>query len=138
MKILVLCTGNSCRSHIAEAFLKSFDPELEVFSAGISPEKQIHPFALKVMDEAGISLEGHYTKNVDGFIEQDFNFLLTLCDRARENCPEFTGKIKKRIHIGIRNPTQAFGTEEEVLNEFRNARDIIKSSFYRFYLKNLK
>ncbi|MCF8369814.1 MAG: arsenate reductase ArsC [Bacteroidales bacterium] len=137
MKVLVLCTGNSCRSHMAEAFLRSFDQKLEVFSAGTLPEREIHPLADKVMSETGIPLNGHFPKNVDGFLHKDFDFLVTVCERARESCPEFKGSIKKQIHIGISDPVHFIGNEEETLKEFRKTRDIIKSSFYRFYLKNL-
>ena len=91
-KILILCTGNSCRSQMAEGFLKSFDPKLEVYSAGTKPSGQVHPKAVQVMQEAGISLSGNYPKSADRFIHQTFDYVITVCGHAQENCPVFTGK----------------------------------------------
>jgi arsenate reductase (thioredoxin) len=84
MRILILCTGNSCRSQMAEAFLRSFDPKLEVHSAGTAPAAQVHPKAIAVMKEVGIGLGGCYPKNVDEFTDQAFDYVVTVCDNARE------------------------------------------------------
>ncbi|MGK9369070.1 arsenate reductase ArsC [Melioribacter sp. Ez-97] len=133
-RILILCTGNSCRSQMAEGFLKSFDPELEVYSAGTNPSSQVHPNAVKVMKEAGIDLSHNYPKNVDEFINQSFDYVITVCDNAKETCPVFMGKVKHQLHIGFEDPAEATGTEEEILNTFRRIRDEIKRDFYQFYI----
>jgi len=140
MKILILCTGNSCRSQMAEGFLKSFDHYFEVFSAGTKPEKAVSPFAIKVMKEAGIDICLNYPKNVNSFVDDSFDYVITVCDNAKESCPLFTGNVKKRLHIGFEDPADAKGTEEEILKTYRRIRDEIKASFNNFYkeLKNGK
>ncbi len=138
MKILVLCTGNSCRSQMAEAFLKSFDKGLEVYSAGTKPADNVHPKAIQVMKEVGIDISTNKTKTVEQFLAQSFDYVITVCDNAKETCPFFTGKVEHRLHMGFEDPAEATGTEEEVLSVFRRIRDEIKSEFYKFYLENLK
>ncbi len=137
MKILILCTGNSCRSQMAEGFLKSFNPELEVYSAGTNPSEEVHPKAIKVMDEVGIDISGGYPKNVDQFLDQSFDYVITVCDNAKETCPVFIGNVKKQLHIGFEDPAEATGTDEEILNEFRKIRDEIKRDFLEFYKNKL-
>lgn len=134
MKILILCTGNSCRSQMAEGFLKSFDPNLEVHSAGTAPSDRVHPLAVKVMHEKGISLEGHSPKSVDQFLDQQFDYVITVCGGAEESCPAFTGAVKQRLHIGFEDPAEATGTEEEVQAVFRTIRDQIEERFRKFCL----
>jgi arsenate reductase len=134
MKILVLCTGNSCRSQMAEGFLKSFDNSFEVFSAGTKPEKALNPFAIKVMKEAGIDISFYYPKNVITFVNDSFDYVITVCNNAKESCPLFTGNVKNRLHIGFEDPADAKGTEEEVLKTYQRTRDEIKDEFYKFYL----
>jgi arsenate reductase (thioredoxin) len=134
MRILILCTGNSCRSQMAEAFLRSFDPKLEVFSAGTSPAARVHPKAIAVMNEVGIGLEDSHPKNVDEFIDQAFDYVITVCDHARETCPIFSGPVKHRMHIGFDDPAEASGTDEEVMAVFRRVRDEIRDRFKQFYL----
>jgi arsenate reductase len=136
-KILILCTGNSCRSQMAEGFLKSFDSELEVFSAGTKPSSQVHPKAIQVMSEIGIDLSKNYPKNSDQFIHDSFDYVITVCDNARESCPVFIGKVGQQLHIGFEDPAEAAGTDDEVLSVFRKVRDEIKNDFYEFYLKEL-
>jgi arsenate reductase len=136
-RVLILCTGNSCRSQIAEAFLKSFDSTLEVHSAGTKPTAQVHPKAIAVMKEVGIELRGK-PKSVDHFTSQLFDYVITVCDNAKETCPVFIGKVKHRLHIGFDDPAEATGTEEEVLAIFRRVRDEIRDQFHRFYLDHLK
>ena len=136
-KILILCTGNSCRSQMAEGFLKSFDDKLEVHSAGTSPGARVHPLAIKVMKESGIDLSDHYPKNADEFLNQSFDYVITVCDRARESCPLFTGKVGKQLHMGFEDPAEAEGTAEEILNVFRKIRDEIRKDFYAFYQNSL-
>lgn len=135
-KILILCTGNSCRSQMVEGFLKSFDQELEVFSAGTKPSFKVHPKAIKVMNEIGIDLSKNFPKMVDQFLNEPFDYVITVCDNAKETCPVFIGKVGKQLHIGFEDPAEATGTEEEILNTFRRIRDEIKTEFYQFY-KNL-
>ncbi len=131
-KILILCTGNSCRSQMAEGFLKSFDSQLEVYSAGTNPSKQIHPKAIQVMKEVGIDLSKNYPKTVDKFLNESFDFVITVCDNAKETCPVFIGKVGKQLHIGFEDPAEAVGTEEEIFNTFRRIRDEIKEEFKKF------
>jgi arsenate reductase (thioredoxin) len=137
MKILILCTGNSCRSQMAEGFLKSFDKKLEVYSAGTNPSNHVHPKAVLVMDEEGIDLSKNTTKNVDQFLNQSFDFVITVCDNAKETCPVFIGNVGKQVHIGFEDPAEVKGTEEEVLKVFRKVRDEIKKDFFEFYQNNL-
>lgn len=134
-KILILCTGNSCRSQMAEEFMKSFDPELEVYSAGTNPSKQVHPKAILVMKEVGIDLSKNYPKLVDQFITEPFDYVITVCDNAKETCPLFIGKVGKQLHIGFDDPAEATGTEEEILTEFRRIRDEIKNELQSFLKK---
>jgi len=133
MKILVLCTGNSCRSQMAEAFLRSFDPELEVYSAGTDPSAQVHPLAVQVMDEADIDISNHTPKSVDQFLDQRFDYVITVCDHARETCPVFTGQVEHRVHLGFEDPAEAAGSNEEKLAVFRRVRDKIREEFEKFY-----
>lgn len=137
-KILILCTGNSCRSQMAEGLLKSFDENLEIYSAGTNPSNQVHPKAVIVMKEIGIDLSENYPKKVDQFLNESFDYVITVCDNAKETCPVFFGKVKNQLHIGFEDPAEATGTEEEILGEFRRIRDEIKNDFYEFYLKEIK
>ncbi len=138
MRILILCTGNSCRSQMAEGFLKTFDSDLEVYSAGTNPSKQVHPKAIKVMKEAGIDLSKNVTKNVEQFLNKSFDYVITVCDNAKETCPVFLGKVGKQLHIGFEDPAEATGTEDEILSIFRKVRDEIKNEFYKFFKENLR
>lgn len=137
MKILILCTGNSCRSQMAEGFLKSFNPELEVVSAGTNPSSEVHPKAIEVMHESFIDISSNKPKNVEQFLDQAFDYVITVCGGANESCPAFTGDVKQRLHIGFDDPAEATGTEEEILSVFRRVRDEIKNDFFKFY-KSLK
>ncbi|MEG8945706.1 arsenate reductase ArsC [Rosettibacter firmus] len=137
-KILILCTGNSCRSQMAEGFLKSFDKNLEVYSAGTNPSNQVHPKAVQVMKEAGIDISKNYPKSVNQFLNESFDYVITVCDNAKETCPVFIGKVGKQLHIGFEDPAEATGTEEEILAVFRKVRDEIKGDFYEFYIQEIK
>ena len=137
-RILILCTGNSCRSQMAEGFLKSFDENLEVYSAGTKPSTQVHPKAIQVMNEIGIDLSKNYPKHSDQFINDELDFVITVCDNAKESCPIFIGKVGKQLHIGFEDPADAIGTEEEIIRFFRRIRDEIKKDFYEFYLKEIR
>ncbi len=132
MKILILCTGNSCRSQMAEGFLKSFNPGFEVLSAGTKPASKVHPLAQIVMLEKGIDLVSHFPKSVDGFLGQEFDYVITVCGGARESCPVFTGAVKHRLHIGFDDPAEATGTFDQIIAEFRRIRDQIEKEFREF------
>jgi len=138
MKILILCTGNSCRSQMAHGFLQSFDNRIEVQSAGTEPGPQVNPKAVQVMKEAGIDISGHYPKSVDQYINEEWDYVITVCDHANETCPVFTGKVKHRLHMGYEDPSFKKGTEEYILSEFRRVRDQIRDDFRKFYEENLR
>ena len=133
MRILILCTGNSCRSQMAEGFLKSFDSALEVHSAGTRTAGRVHPQAIQVMAEAGIDLSHNQPKLVDQFLDETFDYVITVCDHARETCPIFSGQVNHRLHMGFDDPAEAIGTEAEILAVFRRVRDEIQVKFYEFY-----
>ncbi len=132
-RVLILCTGNSCRSQMAEGYLRSLDSELEVYSAGTNPASQVHPKAIKVMNEVGIDLSARKPKSVDQYLNESFDYVITVCDRARETCPVFVGRVKHRLHFGFDDPAEAQGSEEEVLSKFRRVRDNIRTRFREFY-----
>ena len=138
MKILILCTGNSCRSQMAEGFLKEFDKGLEVFSAGTNPSHEVHPKAIEVMREVGIDLTENKPESVDDYLNQAFDYVITVCGGAKESCPTFSGEVKNMLHIGFEDPADAVGTEEEINKEFRKIRKEIEKDFYAFYKKEVK
>lgn len=137
-KTLILCTGNSCRSQMAEEFLRSFDSINEVYSAGTDPAEAVHTKAVMVMREAGLDISRNYPKNVDEFLNDDFDYIITVCGGARETCPVFTGKVKHQLHIGFDDPVKITGTEYEIITEFRRIRDEIKGELQEFYKNNIK
>ena len=137
MKILILCTGNSCRSQMAQGFLQSFDKRLQIFSAGTEPAARIKPTAVKVMKEAGIDISKNKPRNVDQYLNETWDYVITVCDDANESCPVFPGKVRNRLHIGFEDPSQITGTNEFILSEFRRIRDEIKNVFCEFYKKQI-
>jgi arsenate reductase len=132
-RILILCTGNSCRSQMAEGILRHLDPELEVASAGVNPASQVSAKTIAVMKEIGISLEGAYPKHVDQFLNDSFDYVLTVCDHAKETCPVFFGKVKHHLHIGFEDPGNATGTEEEKMDAHRRVRDEMREKLIEFH-----
>lgn len=138
MRILILCTGNSCRSQMAEGFLKSFDSRLEVFSAGTYPAAAANPNAVAVMKEVGIDISGNKPKNIEIFLADPFDYVITVCGGAQESCPAFIGKVKNRLHIGFDDPADAVGTFEEVVPVYRRVRDEISAGFRKFYTEQIK
>lgn len=138
MKILILCTGNSCRSQMAQGFLQSFDKNLSVFSAGTEPAKQVSQRAVQVMKEAGVDISHHKPKMVDQYIREEWDYVITVCDHANESCPLFMGKVKHRLHLGFEDPSHAQGSEEFILSEFYRVRDEIKERFLALYTQELK
>ena len=133
MKILILCTGNSCRSQMAQGFLKSFNDKIEVESAGTQPASKVNPNAVKAMGETGIDISKNSPKSVDEFLNNEWDYVITVCDDAKETCPVFLGKVKHRMHFGFEDPSNASGSEEFIMSEFRRIRDEIKTTFFRFY-----
>jgi len=138
MKVLILCTGNSCRSQMAQGFLMSFDNTLEVHSAGTVPALKVNPRAVEVMAESGIDISRNIPKSVDLYLNQPWDYVVTVCDDANETCPIFPGKVKHRLHFGFEDPSNAKGSEEYIMSEFRRIRDMIKEEFYRFYNNDIK
>ena len=136
-RVLVLCTGNSCRSQMAAAWLKSSDPQLDVHSAGTHPAATVHPLAIRVMAEVGLDLSSKQPKLVDQFLDQTFDYVITVCDSAKETCPVFMGQVRHRLHVGFDDPADATGSAAEVLGEFRRVRDEIKASFRDFYVNHI-
>jgi arsenate reductase len=118
---------------MAEGFLKSFDKNLEVFSAGTKAEKKVNSYAVKVMTEKGIDISKQYPKDVDIYLKETFDYVITVCDGAKEVCPVFIGNVKHRMHIGFEDPANAKGTDEEKLSVYRKVRDEIYEAFKHFY-----
>jgi arsenate reductase (thioredoxin) len=137
MKILILCTGNSCRSQMAHGFLQSFDKNIIVRSAGTEPAAQVNPKAVQVMSEIGIDISHHTPKMVDEYLEDEWDFVITVCDDANETCPAFFGKVKHRLHMGFEDPSHATGSDEFIWSEFRRVRDLIKEQFYQLYSEQI-
>jgi arsenate reductase len=117
---------------MAEGFLKFFDKNLEVYSAGTKPADKVNPFAVKAMKEVGIDISQNYPKLVDQFLNDSFDYVITVCDNAKETCPVFIGDVKHNLHIGFDDPAEAIGTEEEVMPVYRRVRDEIKREFQKF------
>ena len=132
-KILILCTGNSCRSKMAQACLQHFDATLCVRSAGTNPAPCTHPLAIQVMDEAGMPITDLQPHDVTYYLNEEWDYVITVCDHARESCPAFVGKVKQRLHISFPDPSLAKGSAEEQLAAFWEARDRIIHSFRTFY-----
>lgn len=137
-KILVLCTGNSCRSQMAHGFLESFDKNLYVRSGGTEASGKLNPKAVEVMKEIGIDISHHTSDSVDLYLDDEWDYVITVCGGANENCPAFLGKVKTRIHLGFEDPSEATGSDEFIMSEFRRIRDAIKDTFYKFHAENLK
>ena len=138
MRILVLCTGNSARSQIAEAFLRSFDDRLEVYSAGTVPSLFVNPHTIQVMREVGVEIGDTRPKSVEMFLEQPFDFVITVCADADRNCPVFSGRVGRRVHIGFDDPARTTGNPEEVAAVFRRVREEIRASLRQFYECEIK
>jgi arsenate reductase len=138
MKILILCTGNSCRSQMAEGFLTSFDSKLEVHSAGTKPTEEVNPRAIEVMKEVGIDLSQNKPQDVRKYLDEAWDYVITVCGGANESCPAFVGKVQHRLHIGFDDPAAIEGEETHIMNEFRRIRNEIKNRFYAFYIQEIK
>ncbi|HLA55551.1 MAG TPA: arsenate reductase ArsC [Flavobacterium sp.] len=136
-KVLVLCTGNSCRSQIAEGYLRHFsNGKAEVFSAGVETHG-VNPKAIAIMKEDGIDISNHTSNNIGEYYGIDFDFVITVCDNAKENCPFFPTNAKK-FHHNFPDPAKASGTGKEILDEFKKVRDMIKVYCERFVSENIQ
>jgi len=122
---------------MAQGFLQSFDKRLLIFSAGTEPAARINPIAGKVMKEAGINISKNKPRNVDQYLNEAWDYVITVCDDANESCPVFPGKVRNRIHMGFEDPSKITGTNEFILSEFRRIRDEIKNVFCEFYKKQI-
>lgn len=138
MKVLILCTGNSCRSQMAHGFLQSFDPAITVCSAGTEASGRLNEKAVVAMKEAGIDISHHTSDSVEIYLKDEWDYVITVCGGAKEACPFFTGKVKHRMHIGFDDPSHAVGTEEYIWSEFIRVRDEIKKGFYKLYIEEIK
>lgn len=135
-KVLVLCTGNSCRSQIAEGYLRHFAKDkAQIYSAGIETHG-VNPKAIVTMSDDGIDISNHTSNNVDEYGNIDFDFVITVCDNANERCPIFPSKAKK-FHYNFPDPAKAKGTEEEIADEFKKVREMIKEYCDNFVKENL-
>lgn len=137
-KILILCTGNSCRSQMAHGFLQSFDPKLLVYSAGTQASGKVNPKAIEIMKEAGIDISHHTSDSVEQYTGEQWDYVITVCGGANENCPTFSEKVKNRLHIGFDDPSEATGTPEFIQSEYVRVRDEIKKAFYELYTSKIK
>ena len=134
-KVLVLCTGNSCRSQIAEGYLRYFtEQKAEIFSAGVETHG-VNPKAIATMKEDGIDISHHTSNNIDEYRNIDFDFVITVCDNAKERCPFFPTKAQK-FHYNFADPAKATGNDEEISEEFRKVRQQIKEYCEKFVAEN--
>jgi arsenate reductase (thioredoxin) len=132
-RVLVLCTGNSARSQMAEGVLKSLSPQLDVHSAGTEPAARVNPLAIRAMQEIGIDISSGRPKSVRQFVSQPFDYVITVCDDADRNCPNFSGRAGARVHIRFPDPALATGTDEQKMQVFRKVRDDLRAKFTEFF-----
>ncbi len=137
MKILILCTGNSCRSQMAHGFLQSFDKRLHVESAGTEASGKLSSRAVQVMKEIGIDISNHTSDSVVTYLNDEWDYVITVCGGANEKCPVFMGKVRNRLHIGFDDPSHAIGSENFIMSEFYRVRDEIKTAFKELYTTKL-
>jgi arsenate reductase (thioredoxin) len=138
MKILILCTGNSCRSQMAHGFMEYFDNRLTVRSAGTEASGKLSRNAVKVMKDSGIDISHHTSDPVDKYLGEEWDYVITVCGGANENCPVFAGKVKKRLHIGFDDPSHITGTDEYIHSEFIRVREEIREGFYKLYKEQIE
>jgi arsenate reductase len=138
MKVLILCTGNSCRSQMAHGFLQSFDSTITVCSAGTQASGKLNQKAVAAMLDAGLDISNHTSDSVTKYLGEEWDYVITVCGGANESCPAFIGKVKHRLHIGFDDPSHAIGSDEFIWSEFISVRDEIKEGFYQFYMEQIK
>lgn len=134
MKILIICTGNSCRSQMAQGWLQSHNADLEVFSAGTHPEHEVNPNAVAVMAELGIDIGHHRPVSVEVYLGQKWDYVITVCDAAQRACPPFNGKVKHRLHKNFEDPALYVGSPDQVMGKYREVRDELISAFRQIAL----
>ena len=123
---------------MAQGFLQSFDRSLEVYSAGTEPAARINEKAVAVMKEVSIDISDHKPESVEKYLDEVWDYVITVCDDAKETCPVFTGNVIHRLHMGFEDPSKATGTDEFIWSEFRRVRDLIQTEFRKLYEENLK
>lgn len=138
MKILILCTGNSCRSQMAHGFLKTFDERLQVSSAGTEASGKLNHKAVEIMKEIGIDISENTSDSVEKYLNDSWDYVITVCGGANENCPVFLGNVRHRLHIGFDDPSHAVGTEEFINQEYLRVRNEIKAAFMKLYVEEIK
>lgn len=138
IKILILCTGNSCRSQMAHGFLQSFAPTWTVASAGTKASGKLNAKAVEVMKEIGFDISHHTSDSVDKYLNDAWDYVITVCGGANETCPAFAGKVKHRLHIGFDDPSETTGTPDEIQADFVRVRDQIRIAFYELYNNIIK
>lgn len=135
-KVLVLCTGNSCRSQLAEGYIRFFSGDrAQVYSAGVETHG-VNPRAIRTMAEDGIDISGHTSNNIDEYRNMDFDYVITVCDNAKERCPYFPSTATK-FHHNFPDPAKAVGTDEEVMQQFREVRELIRNYCRQFVADNI-
>lgn len=137
MNILILCTGNSCRSQMAHGFLQSFNKQINVASAGTEASGNINLKAMEVMREIGVDISHHTSDSIEKYLHDEWDYVITVCGGANEACPSFSGKVKHRLHIGFDDPSYAIGTSEFIDSEYYRVRDEIKEAFYKLYSEKI-
>ena len=134
IKVLVLCTGNTCRSQMAHGLLESYGKDLAVYSGGVKAEPRVNPKAVLVMRELGIDISDHKPCKVDEYLDEEWDYVITVCDNADKTCPVFNGKVKHRLHMPFEDPSKVTtGTYEFQMNEYRRIRDEINNAFFKLY-----
>ncbi len=132
-KILILCTGNSCRSQMAHGWMESFGDDVIVRSAGTKAAGKLNEGAVRAMAEVGVDISAYTSDAVEMYLNEEWDYVITVCGGANETCPVFIGKVKNRLHFGFDDPSEAVGSVEYVEGEFRRIRDAIRDRFYQFY-----
>lgn len=138
IKILILCTGNSCRSQMAQGLLQALDADLCVCSAGTQPAEAVNEGAVAVMREIGVDIGGQVPTSVERYLDEYWDYVITVCGDARDTCPRFTGQVVRQLHIGFDDPSRATGSPEYVHGEFVRVRDEIRREMTRFYLTEIQ
>ncbi|MEX0940865.1 MAG: arsenate reductase ArsC [Candidatus Babeliales bacterium] len=136
MRILIICTHNAARSVMLEGYLKQLKPIWKIYSAGTQPSDKVNPLAVKVMAEDSINISAHKPAHVSNFLNQSFDYVITVCDEANNECPTFSGDIKNILYIPFQDPSKISGNEEKKLEIFRKIRDQIKEFAYSFIKKS--
>lgn len=139
MKVLILGTANSCCSQMAHGFLQSFDKKLEVYSGGTKPAAKVNAKAVEMMKEVGIDISSHVPTHVNNYLNQEWDYVISVCGGKNEDCPAFTGRVGKRMRINFNYPSDdAIGSPKLTDSEFRSMRDEIRNAFARFYITEIR